>query len=218
MREWLVIHPCGREQVWVKGKPMQSFELIWPIRGTLFWAKTAGPYSLLDGTWHVGCPGRRETLAGSGSLYWGKPLRGWQHTQQQGNTFSLKWSSGGGASPFWLHLRIWSQELFIHLVEESRAYTQIPNTQKGKESEVAQSCPTLCDPMDCSLPGSSVHGIFQTIVLEWIAISFSRGASRPRDQTQVSHIVDRCFTVWATREVYKNLFITQITMMVWSLT
>lgn len=49
-REWLVIHPCGREQVWVKGEPMQSFELIWPIRGTLFWAKTAGPYSLLDGT------------------------------------------------------------------------------------------------------------------------------------------------------------------------
>ena len=90
MREWLVIHPCGREQVWVKGEPMQSFELIWPIRGTLFWAKTAGPYSLLDGTWHVGCPGRQETLARGGSLYWGKPLRGWQHTQQQGNKFSLE--------------------------------------------------------------------------------------------------------------------------------
>ena len=43
------------------------------------------------------------------------------------------------------------------------------------ECEVAQSCPTLCNPMDCSLPGSSVHGIFQAIVLEWIAISFSRG-------------------------------------------
>ena len=46
-----------------------------------------------------------------------------------------------------------------------------------KWSEVAQSCPTLCDPMDCSLPGSSVHGIFQARVLEWIAISFSRGSS-----------------------------------------
>ena len=43
------------------------------------------------------------------------------------------------------------------------------------ESEVAQSCPTLCDPMDCSLSGSSVHGIFQARVLEWITISFSRG-------------------------------------------
>ena len=67
-------------------------------------------------------------------------------------------------------------------------------------SEVAQSCPTLCDPMDCSLPGSSVHGIFQAIVLEWIATSFPRGSSQPRDWTQVSHIVDRHLTVWATRE------------------
>ena len=53
----------------------------------------------------------------------------------------------------------------------------------------------LCDPMDCSLPGSSVHGIFQARVLEWIAISFTRGSSRPRDQTQVSRIVDRRLTV-----------------------
>ena len=50
-------------------------------------------------------------------------------------------------------------------------------------SEVTQSCPTLFDPMDCSLPGSALHGIFQTRVLEWFAISFSRGSSWPRDQT-----------------------------------
>ena len=50
-------------------------------------------------------------------------------------------------------------------------------------SEVAQSCPTLSDPLDCSLPGFSVHGIFQTRVLEWGAISFSRGPSWPRDRT-----------------------------------
>ena len=56
------------------------------------------------------------------------------------------------------------------------------------ESEVAQSCPTLCDPMDCSLPGSSLHGILQARVLEWVAISSSRGSSQPRDQTRVSHI------------------------------
>ena len=68
------------------------------------------------------------------------------------------------------------------------------------ESEVAQSCPTLCDPMDCSPPGSSVYGIFQARVLEWAAISFSRGSSRPRDWTQVSSIADRCFTIWAIRE------------------
>ena len=63
------------------------------------------------------------------------------------------------------------------------------------ESEVAQSCLTLCNPMDCSLPGSSVHGIFQAIVLEWIAISVSRGSFQPIARTQVSHIVDRRFTI-----------------------
>ena len=47
------------------------------------------------------------------------------------------------------------------------------------ESEVAQSCPTLCDPVDCSPPGSSIHGILQAQILEWGAIAFSRGSSRP---------------------------------------
>ena len=56
---------------------------------------------------------------------------------------------------------------------------------RERENEVAQSCLTLCDPMDGSLLGSSVHGIFQAKVLEWAAISFSRGSSWPRDQTQV---------------------------------
>ena len=68
------------------------------------------------------------------------------------------------------------------------------------EWKVAQSCLTLCDPIDCSLPGSSIHGIFQARVLEWGAISFSRGSSRPRGWTRVSRIVGRRFTVWATRE------------------
>ena len=68
-----------------------------------------------------------------------------------------------------------------------------------KESEV-KSCPTLWNPMDCSLPGSSIRGIFQARVLEWVAISFSRGSSQPRDQTQVSHIAGRGFTLWTTRE------------------
>ena len=68
------------------------------------------------------------------------------------------------------------------------------------ESEVAQSCPTHCDPMDCSLPGSSVHGIFQARVLEWVSISFFKGSFRPRDWNWISHIVGRCFTVWVTRE------------------
>ena len=60
--------------------------------------------------------------------------------------------------------------------------------------------------------GSSVHGILQGIVLEWVAISFSRGTSRPKDRTQVSRLVGRRFNLWATREVQLNvklLFLTQ---------
>ena len=74
-----------------------------------------------------------------------------------------------------------------------------------KWNEVTQSCPTLCDPKGCSLPGSSVRGIFQAWILEWVAISFSRGSSWPRDQTRVSHIAGRCFTVWATRGVSQKV-------------
>ena len=71
------------------------------------------------------------------------------------------------------------------------------------ESEVAQLYPTLCDPMDCGPPGSSVHGILQARILEWVAIPFSRESSRPRDWTQVSRIADRRFNLWATREALK---------------
>ena len=55
--------------------------------------------------------------------------------------------------------------------------------------------------MDCSPSGSSVHGIFQARVLEWVAVAFSRGPSWPRDRTQVSCIVGGFFTIWATREI-----------------
>ena len=54
-------------------------------------------------------------------------------------------------------------------------------------------CLTLCNPMDCSPPGTSLHGILRARVLKWAAISFSRGSSRPRDPTCVSSIVGRCF-------------------------
>ena len=60
---------------------------------------------------------------------------------------------------------------------------------------VAQLCPKLCDPMDCSPPGSSVHGILQAGILEWVAISFSGGSSQPRDQTQVSCTAGEFFTI-----------------------
>ena len=63
------------------------------------------------------------------------------------------------------------------------------------KSEVSQSCPTLCDHKDCSLPGSSIHGIFQARVLEWVATSFSRKSSQPRVQTRVSRIAGGFFTI-----------------------
>ena len=79
-------------------------------------------------------------------------------------------------------------------------FINLSHYQKWKKgSEVAQSCPALCDPVDGTLPSSSVHGIFQARVLEWGAISFSRRSSRPRDWTWDSRIVGRCFTIWATK-------------------
>ena len=66
--------------------------------------------------------------------------------------------------------------------------------------------------MDCGPPGSLVHGIFQAWILEWVAISFSRGSSGPRDQNQVSRNVCGRFTIWATREAY--VYISQVALVV----
>ena len=76
------------------------------------------------------------------------------------------------------------------------------HAKQKKKVKVAQSCPipTLCDPMNHSMPGSYVHGILQARIMEWVAIPFSTGSSQPRDGTQVSHIAGRFFTIWATRE------------------
>ena len=68
---------------------------------------------------------------------------------------------------------------------------RISKDTRKKESEVTQSYPTLCDPMDFSLPGFSVDGILRARILEWFAISFSRGSSQPRDWAQISRIVGR---------------------------
>ena len=62
------------------------------------------------------------------------------------------------------------------------------------------SCVWLWSPMDCSLPGSSVCGILQARILEWVAIPFSRGSSQPRDRNHISCIAGGFFTVWVTRE------------------
>ena len=81
-------------------------------------------------------------------------------------------------------------------------------------SEASQSCLTLCDPITGACPGSSILGIFQARILEWVATCFSRGSSQPRDRTRVSCISGRRFTLWATREahiccIHSSIYICQ---------
>ena len=89
----------------------------------------------------------------------------------------------------------------LELAEEKRA-SSYPQTLLNRlpRWRCAQSCLTLGDPMDYSPPGSSVHGILQARILDKVAMPSSRGSSQPKDWTQVSHIADRFFTSWASRE------------------
>ena len=82
-------------------------------------------------------------------------------------------------------------------------------------AKLLQSCLTLCDPINGSPPGSSVPGILQARIVEWVAISFSRGSSQPRDRTRVSRIVGRHFTHWATREMMSTSIISFLFVFWW---
>ena len=79
-------------------------------------------------------------------------------------------------------------------------YISPSKKKQVKEVLVAQSCPTLCNPMDCSPPASSCLWNSQARKLEWVVIHFSRWSSQPRDQIQISCIAGGFFAVWATRE------------------
>ena len=97
----------------------------------------------------------------------------------------------------------WGPAQLILKVQDGRgsgAAAGKANIEKKVNVLVIQSGPTLCDPMDHSPPGFSIHGILQARILEWVAISFSGGSSPPRDWTLVSFITSRFFTLWATRE------------------
>ena len=83
-----------------------------------------------------------------------------------------------------------------------KGFNSILSTYGWYSANVAQSCLTLWDPMDYCLPGSSVHGILQARILGWVAISFFRGSSSPRNRTWVSCIAGRFFTNWAKREAF----------------
>ena len=76
----------------------------------------------------------------------------------------------------------------------------LKNHKEFRGKWVARLCTTLYDPVDCSLPAPSPHGILQIRLLEWVAVPFFRASSQPRDRTHVSLIAGRFFTIWATRE------------------
>ena len=94
-----------------------------------------------------------------------------------------------GLQPEWYHIMRLTQSFKDIILTFSYQEVDLPPSES--ESEGTQSCPTLCHPMDCSLPASSVYGIFQARILEWVAISCSRGSSQPRDQIPVSHTANR---------------------------
>ena len=138
------------------------------------------------------------------------------------NIRSASWMKWGSILNLWennFELRYLTKAVFQYESQVKKSFrdTRVPCypfwmiiwasacSNRESESEAAQSCQTLCDPVDCSPPGSSIHGILQARILVWVAISFSRGSSPPRDWTQVSHIAGRWFNLWATREAQRSI-------------
>ena len=109
----------------------------------------------------------------------------WNHfySQAQRDTFELKPNANDSQMPPWAALPS-SLDSGLYPVPYLNASLEYLCCRYL----AAKSCPTLCDPMNCRLPGSSIHGILQARILEWLAISFSKGTSPPRDQTSVSYV------------------------------
>ena len=76
--------------------------------------------------------------------------------------------------------------ILAHFMLKCYIQTEVVEDMTGMHAKLLQVCPTLCDPRDCSPPGSSVHGILQARLLEWVAMPSLRGSSQPRDQTHIS--------------------------------
>ena len=147
----------------------------------------------------------------TGYRFLGAGARGWSREMIWGG----RWEGGSGLGthvhPWLIHVNVWQNQYSI--VKKNKIKIKIKKSIywmyllytvlcSSVLCLVAQWCPTLCDPMDCSPPGSSLHGIFQERILKWVAVPYSRWASQSRDRTQVSHIVRRFFTIWASREAY----------------
>ena len=123
------------------------------------------------------------------------------HQQKIGLKIYWAWPHPSEQDSVSLTVSLYHQEASIRLLYFPSEGRQNENAKHRKLIKlIAQLCLTFCDPLDCSPPGSSVHGILQARILEWVAISFSRGSSRPRDRTWVSCITGRCFTLWASTE------------------
>ena len=115
-------------------------------------------------------------------------------------------------------LKILAQLIFPGTPEKKTQYENLDlgKWQRVESSLSPQSCPSLCDPMDCSPLGSSVHGIPQARILEWVAMPSCRASSQPRDQTRiscVSYVTDKFFYCWATGEA-QSVEYTALLMMI----
>ena len=126
-------------------------------------------------------------------------------SRQQGHNGEL----GQQPLPSWSSQSIGSWQWYTFVYHLSKALNLFKNYKERNHfpikpctvlSFVLQSCPTLCSPMDCGPPGPLPMGILLATILEWVAMPSSRGSSRSRDQTQVSHIAGRRFNLWAIRE------------------
>ena len=121
-------------------------------------------------------------MLGAGALGWPREMvqGGWREGSSGWETRVYLWQ---------IHVDVWQNQ--YNIVKLKNKIKQNVRRRRKKKNllfnavKVAQSCRTLCNPMNCSQPGSSVHGILQARTLEWVAFPFSRGSSQPRDRTQV---------------------------------
>ena len=153
-------------------------------------------------------PGKNALQEGNEDIVWGEMISqpcDWLH---RGDAWNILLTLSYNQSPSHLYVFIfifWPCLMACRILFPWSRMETVSTAVKAQSPNhwclVSQSCPTLCDPMDCIARQAPLPvGILQARILEWVAISSSRGSSQPRNRTQVSHIAGRFFTIWATRE------------------